>query len=49
MGYTLRQFRAYLELAAKRERADMRWDLIASAAVQGDGKSFKALLDKLKD
>lgn len=49
MGYTLRQFRAYLTLAAKRQRTDMRWDLLAAAVVQGDGKAFKALMDKLKE
>lgn len=49
MGYTLRQFNAYLELADKRERAALRWSLIAPAAAQGDGKALKTLLDKLKD
>ena len=49
MGYTLRQFNGYLRLAAQRERAALRWSLLAPALAQGDGKALKSLLQKLKD
>ncbi|MBX3589085.1 MAG: hypothetical protein AB7I35_12305 [Ramlibacter sp.] len=49
MGYTLRQFNTYLELAGRRERDALRWSLIAPALAQGGGKALQAALRKLKD
>lgn len=49
MGYTLRQFNAYLELAAKRERQAVRWSLMAPALARAGGKHLQKALRELKD
>lgn len=49
MRYTLRQFNAYLELAAKREREAARWSLIAPMLARAGGAPLKKALRELKD
>lgn len=49
MGYTLRQFQAYLDLASRREREALRWSLVAPALAQAGGNKLKEALRKLKD
>lgn len=49
MGYTLRQFNAYLELAQERQRADMRWALLAPALGFNGGDGIKKALKALED
>jgi hypothetical protein len=48
MGYTLRQFNAYLELAAAREREQARWSLIAPAIARAGGDPLKKALKRLE-
>lgn len=49
MGYTLRQFQTYLDLAGRREREALRWSLVAPALAQAGGNKLKEALRKLKD
>lgn len=49
MGYTLRQFRGYLDGAVRRERRQWRRDVLGQAVAMAGGEPLKKLLAQLGD
>jgi len=48
LGYTLRQFRAYLERACRREQRAWRMQVLAARLALADGDTLKRALDTIK-
>jgi hypothetical protein len=49
MGYTLHQFRGYVEAAQRRERAMLRGQVLSAMAGMAGGKGAQRLLAALED